>query len=182
MIHERITASHEAAIRAGQAMIAAAMTAPKANGVDDVDGVLVTGEDKDVLASHMRDIAKETGEDFYARDADNIDNSFCVVLLWAKDMPQGLSHCRLCGFKNCKENRKAGGVCAFNITDLGIAVGSAVSLAADNRMDNRVLFSAGKGAARMGLFDEDVKVCYGIPLSVSSKSVFFDRGPGDVKF
>ena len=42
-------------------------------------------------------------------------------------------------------------MCAFSVTDLGIAVGSAVSLAADNRMDNRVLFSAGKGAARMGM-------------------------------
>ena len=84
--------------------------------------------------------------------------------------------------KNCGACKKAGAVCAFNVTDLGIAVGSAVSLAADNRMDNRVLFSAGKGAARMGLFGEEVKVCYGIPLSVSSKSVFFDRGPGDVKF
>ncbi len=182
MVQDRIAASGEAAIRTGQAMIAAAMTAPKGNGVDDVDGVLLTGEDKDVLAAHMRDIADETGEDFYARDAGNVDNSYCVVLLWAKHAPLGLTHCALCGFKNCGACKKAGAVCAFNVTDLGIAVGSAVSLAADNRMDNRVLFSAGKGAARMGLFGEEVKVCYGIPLSVSSKSVFFDRGPGDVKF
>lgn len=182
MIQDRISASGEAAIRTGQAMIAAAMTAPKGNGEDNIRGVLLTGEDKDVLAAHMRDIADETGEDFYARDAGNVDNSYCVVILWAENAPIGLTNCGLCGFKNCAANKRAGAVCAFNITDLGIAVGSAVSLAADNRMDNRVLFSAGKGAARMGLFDEDVKVCYGIPLSVSSKSVFFDRGPGDVKF
>ena len=182
MIQDRITASGDAAIRVGQAMIAAAMTAPKGNGVDDVEGVLLTGEDKDILADHMRDIAAETGEDFYARDAGNVDNSYCVVILWAKHAPLGLTNCGLCGFKNCGANKKAGAVCAFNVTDLGIAVGSAVSLAADHRLDNRVLFSAGKAAARMGLFDEDVKVCYGIPLAVSSKSVFFDRGPGDVKF
>ncbi len=182
MIQDRLAASCDAAIRTGQAMIAAAITAPKGNGVDNVNGVLLTGEDKDELAAHMRDIAKETGEDFYARDADNVDNSICVVILWVNNAPIGLTNCGLCGFKNCGANKKAGAVCAFNVTDLGIAVGSAVSLAADNRIDNRVLFSAGKGAARMGLFEDDVKVCYGIPLSVSSKSVFFDRGPGDVKF
>lgn len=182
MIQDRIAASTEAAIRTGQAMIAAAVTAPKGNGVDDVKGVLLTGEDKDILAAHMRDIADETGEDFYARDAGNVDNSVCVVLLWAENAPLKLTHCGLCGFKNCGAARKVGAVCAFNVTDLGIAVGSAVSLAADNRMDNRVLFSAGKGAARMGIFGDEVKVCYGIPLSVASKSVFFDRGPGDVKF
>ena len=182
MIQNREQASAEAAIRIGQAMLAAAITAPKGNGVDDLNGVLLTGEEKDALAAHMRDIAEETGEDFYARDAGNVDNSFCVVLLWAENAPLWLTKCGLCGFRDCGENMDAGAVCAFNVTDLGIAVGSAVSLAADNRMDNRVLFSAGKGAARMGLFDEDIKVCYGIPLSVSSKSVFFDRGPGDVKF
>ena len=182
MIMNREQASAEAAIRIGQAMLAAAITAPKGNGVDDVNGVLLTGEEKDALAAHMRDIAEETGEDFYARDAGNVDNSFCVVLLWAENAPLWLTNCGLCGFRDCGENMEAGAVCAFNVTDLGIAVGSAVSLAADNRMDNRVLFSAGKGAARMGLFDEDIKVCYVIPLSVSSKSVFFDRGPGDVKF
>lgn len=182
MIQNRNDASGEAAIRTGQAMVAAAMTAPKGCGVDDVEAVLLTGEDKDILADHMRDIAKETGEDFYARDAGNVDNSYCVVLIWAKDEPIQLTHCGLCGFKNCKENRKAGASCAFNVTDLGIAVGSAVSLAADHRIDNRVLFSAGKGAARMGIFGDEIKVCYGIPLSVSSKSIFFDRGDQDVSF
>ena len=83
MILNRDQASSEAAIRIGQAMLSAAITAPKGNGVDDVNGVLLTGEEKDALASHMRDIAEETGEDFYARDAGNVDNSYCVVLLWA---------------------------------------------------------------------------------------------------
>ena len=112
MIQDRIAASTEAAIRTGQAMIAAAVTAPKGNGVDDVKGVLLTGEDKDILASHMRDIADETGEDFYARDAGNVDNSVCVVLLWAENAPLKLTHCGLCGFKNCGAARKAGAVCA----------------------------------------------------------------------
>ena len=76
--------------------------------------------------------------------------------------------------------KKAGANCAFNITDLGIAVGSAVSVAADHRIDNRVMYSAGRGAVRMGIFPEDVRVCCGIPLYTGSKSIFFDRGPGSV--
>ena len=106
MIQDRLLASSEAAIRVGQAMIAAAMTAPKGNGEDDVQGVLLTGEDKDVLAAHMRDIADETGEDFYARDAGNVDNSFCVVLLWAENKPQKLAHCGMCGFKTAEPARR----------------------------------------------------------------------------
>ncbi|MBQ1430123.1 MAG: hypothetical protein IIZ05_00735 [Firmicutes bacterium] len=27
---------------------------------------------------------------------------------------------------------------------------------------------------------DDTAICYGIPLSVSNKSIFFDRGPGAV--
>lgn len=182
MIQKRNDAAGEAALDVAKKMVAAALTAPKGCGVDDVDAVILTGEDKDVLAGHMRDIANETGEDFYARDAGNVDNSECVVLIWAKDEPLQLTHCSLCGFEDCAMNRAGGAVCAFNITDAGIAVGSAVSIAADNRIDNRVLFSAGKGAARMGIFGPEVKVCYGIPLSVRAKSIFFDRGDQDVAF
>ena len=42
MLQNREQASAEAAIRVGQAMLAAAITAPKGNGVDDVNGVLET--------------------------------------------------------------------------------------------------------------------------------------------
>ena len=87
MIQKREDAAREAAMAVGKKMVTAAMTAPKGCGVDNVEAVLVSGDDKDILAAHMRDIARETGEDFYARDAGNVDNSFCVVLLWAKNEP-----------------------------------------------------------------------------------------------
>ena len=76
--------------------------------------------------------------------------------------------------------KKAGTNCVFNVTDLGIAVGSAVSVAADNRIDNRVMYSAGKGALKAGMLPPDVKIAYGIPLSISSKSIYYDRNPGAV--
>ena len=54
---------------------------------------------------------------------------------------------------------------------------TAVSVAASHHVDNRIMFSAGKAALNLNLFDDNqVKIAYGIPLSVSGKSPFFDRG------
>ena len=64
---------------------------------------------------------------------------------------------------------------SFNISDLGIAAGSAAAVAADHRIDNRIMYSVGMGAIRMGCFPNDVVYAYGIPLSATNKSVFFDR-------
>lgn len=180
MIYKRDYAAKETVMRVAQAMVAAAVTAPKGHGLDNLLAAIVDGEDKAVLANHMRDIYEETGADFFKRDAGCVDASDCVVLLATKDEPILLEDCGYCGLANCAENRAAGASCAFNVTDLGIAIGSAVSVAADNRIDSRVFFSAGKAALRMGLFDKSVRVCYGIPLSATTKSIFFDRDPGAV--
>lgn len=60
------------------------------------------------------------------------------------------------------------------MTDLGIAVGSAVATAADLRVDNRVLYSAGVAAREMWLLG-DCAIIYAIPLSVAGKDIYFDR-------
>jgi len=123
---------------------------------------------------------KEYNEDFIVRDAGNVDSSICVVLIGCIDSPFGLGNCGFCGFENCAQMKKAGTNCAFNVTDLGIAIGSTVSVAADHRIDNRVMYSAGKGAIKIGFLPRDVKFCYGIPLNSTSKSIYFDRNPGSV--
>lgn len=164
----------------GRKMLTAAVTAPKAHGDDHIEVFLLTGDDKSTLADHMRDIYEETGADFFKRDAGNVDNSECVLILAAKTEPILLDNCGYCGFENCAELLAAGGNCAINISDLGIAVGSAVSIAADNRVDSRVMFSAGQAALRMGFLDSSVRVCYGIPLSATTKSIFYDRDKGAV--
>ena len=87
----------------------------------------------------------------------------------------GLPNCGFCGYKDCEENLKDKGICAFNTGDLGIAIGSAAAVAADHRVDNRVMFTAGRAALNLNLLGEEVKIAYGIPLSVGSKSPFFDR-------
>ena len=168
----------KAAFTVAELMVLAAKTAPKGCGLDNIETIVVDGDEKSALTREMRKIAKESGADFFARDADNTDESHLVVLIGAKDNPVELD-CGLCGFGDCEKLVKAGGRCTFNITDLGIAVGSAVSLAADHRADNRVLFSAGLAAVRLGLFPETIKTCYGIPLASSAKNIFFDRGDGD---
>ncbi len=161
-------------------MVAAAVTAPKASGKDKVVAAIVWGDEKDAVAEKMKLLCKEYDEPFIGRDAACLDSCTYAVLIGVRSAPFGLDNCSMCGFKTCGEMRKSGAGCALNITDLGIAIGSAVSIAADNRIDNRVMYSVGKAVSQMEIFPKDVRVCYGIPLSISSKNPFFDRGAGAV--
>lgn len=180
MITKREEATKKTIRQVAEEMITAAVTAPKAHGWDRLEAYILDGEEKDRLAGHMRDIYEETGADFFKRDASCVDGSECVVILGTRNDPIALDHCGYCGFEDCADLIQAGGNCAFNVTDLGIAVGSAVSIAADHRIDNRVMFSAGQAALRMDFLDPTVRVCYGIPLSAGTKSNFFDRDPANV--
>ena len=49
-------------------MCAAARTAPKTRGMDGLVTCVVTGEDKDRLAAHMRELAGRLDYAFFARD------------------------------------------------------------------------------------------------------------------
>ncbi|MDR1702148.1 MAG: DUF2148 domain-containing protein [Sporomusaceae bacterium] len=170
-------AEETAILNLAHSVCAAARTAPKACGIDHLETAVLTGEDKDRLAAQMRKIGEPLGETgkFFCRDADNVDASGAVVLVGAKYETRGLGIiCKLCGFENCGACEKAGAVCVFTSMDLGIALGSAVSLVADNRVDNRIMFTIGQAAAKLGLLGE-YKLIMGIPLSVSGKSVFYDR-------
>ena len=175
MIYGREHINYDVVMNIARQMSAAAITAPKGHGIDNINVMILDGDDKKALAVTMRGIGEETGAGFFIRDAKNVDASPAIVLIGVNNAPIGQSDCSLCGFENCGAAAKAGANCAFNIVDLGIAIGSAVSVATDNRIDNRILFSAGKAAIRMGCFPENVRVCFGIPLSVTGKSIFFDR-------
>jgi len=59
------------------------------------------------------------------------------------------------------------------LLDLGIAIGSAVKVASDLNVDNRVMFTIGVAALALGLMDADVVI--GIPLSATGKNIYFDR-------
>jgi len=178
MFISSIDAELHAVLETANAMCAAARTAPKACAVDELDTAILTGAEKDRVAAEMRKIASDLGGrgKFFARDADNVDASQAVVLVGAKYNTRKLdSMCALCGFDGCAECTGAGATCVYTPMDLGIALGSAVSIAADRRIDNRMMFTIGKAAAALDLLGE-YKMIIGIPLSVSGKTPFFDRG------
>ncbi|WP_041531311.1 ferredoxin domain-containing protein [Syntrophotalea carbinolica] len=154
---------------------AAARTAPKGRSMDLLTTAIVDGEEKDRLAERMRHIGKRDGLAFFERDAGNVSQAQLIILFGNKNQPLGLPKCGYCGFDSCQELKRAGGVCAFNSGDLGIAIGSAVSRAADLRIDNRILYTAGKAALELGLLGEDIALAYGLPLSITGKNPFFDR-------
>jgi len=172
-------------------MAVAARTAPKARGVDTVQSLVVEGEDVEALARAMEEAA--TGRpDFFAntlrRDAGNVRNSACVVLIGATGAPRKPEtplDCGGCGLKTCNNMIKArakagaetdflGPICAFALMDLGIALGSAAKVAAEHNIDNRMMYTIGVGAMKLKWLDVDAVI--GIPLSANGKSIFFDRG------
>lgn len=168
-------------IEVAKKMVVAATTAPKACGVNNTVLSVVQGNDIRIMSDKMKEIGSRTGVPFFMRDAENILLSPVVILIGTKISPMFLNAgdvkvCGMCGFVNCiGKNKHPETPCVFNTGDLGIAIGSAVSIAADNRVDNRVMYTVGQAAIELGLLGKDVKIVYGIPLSASSKSPFFDR-------
>ena len=153
----------------------AARTAPKGKGIDNLVSCVLTGQEKDRLADPMQKICDEKGIASSGRDAGNVKAPQVIVILGTRIQQLEVPNCGFCGFKDCDENRANNGICAFNTGDLGIAVGSAVSMATDNRVDTRIMFTAGRAALDLEILGEHVKIALGIPLSVSGKSPFSDR-------
>lgn len=174
MIYNREQSERNAAIRVAELMAAAARTAPKTRGIDVIETLILDGDDKDRLSTTMVELGKKMNMSFISRDGEILRGCHNVVLVGAGVAPRGTS-CAFCGISTCEQAAKDGVSCALSVTDLGIAICSAAAVAMDHRMDNRILYSAGKGALELGLFPKNIKICYGIGLSTTGKSVFFDR-------
>lgn len=159
-------------VEAGLRMMLAARTAPKGRGADIVETMLVDGEDMQRLSEAMLEIFEETKRPVYQRDAANILKGEAVLLIGTRSMPLG-HNCGHCGFSTCAVKPQAV-PCAINSVDVGIALGSACSVAADMRVDTRVMFSVGMGAMRLNML-EGCRQVFAIALSASSKNPFFDR-------
>lgn len=178
MIYTSDEMEFRAAMTAAESICAAARTAPKAKGLDYIKTLVLTDADKDAIADEMERLGEEFGAAFFIRDAGNVRAAQVLVLIGAVAGYRGLGDmCGFCNFKNCAECSDANAACVYDGVDLGIALGSACAVAADHRMDSRVLFSAGRAAIAKGLMGEDVHQIYGLPISVSGKSPFFDRKP-----
>ena len=166
----------EAVLEIGRLMAAAARTSPKGKGSDTITTALLTGADKDKVAKRMEMIAKKEDIPFFQRDANNIYQVPAVLIIGTEFKPLGVPYCGDCGYKDCQEcGQKGAGRCNFNVIDLGIALGSAVATAALHHVDNRIMFSCAKAVLDLDLLPEKIKMAYAIPLSLTSKSPFFDR-------
>ena len=158
-------------------MMTAARTAPKGKGVDIIEIAMISDDSLKVLSDKMIAMVKEHGMKFFLRDAENILQAECVIIIGTREQAQGLN-CGHCGYSTCA-GRLEGVPCAINSVDVGIAIGSACAVAADLRVDTRVMFSAGLAAQQLGWLP-GCKSVYAIPVSASSKNPFFDRKPKEV--
>lgn len=174
MILNERESRHEQVLEVARQMMIAARTAPKGKGIDIIEVALVTEDEIKILSDKMIEMVAEHGMKFFLRDADNILSAECVLLIGTHEQAQGLN-CGHCGYATCI-SRKEGVPCAINSVDVGIAIGSACATAADNRVDTRVMFSAGLAAQRLDWLKGCTQV-YAIPVSASSKNPFFDRKP-----
>ncbi len=139
-------AEQAAVLAAAQAMVAAARTAPKGRGRDLLHAMILSGAEKDAVAETMVTIGAGVEKSPFTRDAAGLRQALVLVLLGTEHTVMGLRTCGFCGFGDCAGCKAARGMCVFVPGDLGIALGSAVSLAADRRMDNRIMYTAGYAA------------------------------------
>lgn len=182
-----MTPESEAIARVSELMALAARTAPKGKGVDTIHIRIVRGNEKKRLASAMKKSGEKHGMMFFLRDAKNVEDCECVVIVGCNGRITAGIDCGGCGYPSCsamlaaaKGSRKkktafAGPNCAIRLADLGIAVGSAVKTASVHNADNRVMYSAGAAALTLGMPDAACTVAFGIPLSATGKNIFFDR-------
>ena len=154
MIISSDDAERDAVLSAARLMVTAARTAPKAGGRDSITTAILIGDDKEKLADELEKMGKEKGPKFFIRDAQNVRDADAIVLI---------------GVKIEDESRQI-----MKLIDLGIAIGSAVKTASILNIDNRIMFSAGRAAEKMGIIEGKIQ---GIPLSVKGKNIFFDRKP-----
>ena len=174
MIQNEREIRHAHVLQAVRQMMTAARTAPKGKGIDIIEVAMVTDEDINRLSEKMVSISEETGLKFFLRDAENILQAEALLIIGTRQQVQGLN-CGHCGFPTC-ERKPLAVPCALNTVDVGIAVGSACAMAADLRLDTRVMFSAGLAAQQLGRLG-DCSCVMAIPVSASSKNPFFDRKP-----
>lgn len=175
MIVSQEKAELDGLLEVARLMCIAARTAPKCRGRDYISTAILTGKEKSNVTKKMREIASEGFRpSTFNRDADSVDNAQALVLIGTKKAYLELD-CTFCGFSSCEEAKKNSSLCIYNSVDLGIAIGSAVSVTNQHKIDNRIMFTVGLASVKAHILGRDVNIILGIPLSVTGKNIFFDR-------
>jgi len=177
-------AERDAVLTIARIMAASARTAPKTRGLDSVKTLILDGDDLEKLAKVMEERSKDDPERlaFFKRNADDVRKSMAVLAIGVTGepkRPESPLNCGACGH-NCawmlktlkRDNGDARGpMCLMQGIDLGIALASAVKMASDLNVDNRIMYSIGATIRRMKLIEADLVI--GIPLTVASKNPYF---------
>jgi uncharacterized ferredoxin-like protein len=167
----------QAVLQVAALMAAAARTAPKTRGLDNIRVAVIDDEPaRQRLITTMQEIGQKEQRPGLVRDAGNIAAAPAIVVIGVAANPAKLD-CGFCGHVKCDGLVASGGICAFNSIDLGIAVTSALVVASQFHIDNRLMYSIGRACLDLQLLGADVKQALGIPLSVTGKNPFFDRKP-----
>ena len=164
-----------------QLMAISATTAPKSKGENFVKTRVLTGNVLKELADTMLAFGQRTKKKDFDRDSKNVAESDAALLIGIKKASVVGLDCGACGFADCKTFQKqkkesgefVGPTCAYRLLDMGIALGSAVKTASILNVDNRIMYRIGVAAREMDLVDWEFVM--GIPLSVTGKSIYFDR-------
>lgn len=122
--------------------------------------------------------------EFFRINGKQVKASDATILIGVKGGTSVGLNCGGCGHATCSAMTKAwneakskksdykGPNCVFKVSDLGIAVGSAVKTASIHNVDNRVMYTAGVAAMKLGMLP-GCSVVYGIPLKASGMDLYF---------
>ncbi len=167
-------------------MAASAITAPKAGGKDCLEIVALTEpDDLQQIADEMRKYAHNSSkENYWHRDAANAENAQGLLLIGLAGPVTAGYDCGGCGYKTCHDFEQkrelkdfemgyTGPHCIMRMMDIGVALSSAAKAASLLNIDNRVQQRVGAAARALGYIN--CEVAMGIPISISGKSIFYDR-------
>jgi len=160
-------------------MSLAARTAPKTRGQDCIKSIVISGDKKNFLADEMVRYGRENNKKVFIINAEEVRNSDAVLLIAVSDNKRAGLNCGACGKDNCDDlvtnesDEYAGPICAWRLIDIGIAIGSAVKTASIMNADNRIMYTAGLVALRIGFIEGPMVI--GIPISAYGKNIYFDR-------
>jgi uncharacterized ferredoxin-like protein len=164
-----------------QLMAISATTAPKSKGENFVQTKVLKGKILKKLADAMFAFGQRTQKKDFDRDSKSVAQSEVVLLVGIEKANVLGLDCGACGYPDCKtfqkQKKKAGEfvgpTCAYRLLDMGIALGSAVKTASMLNVDNRIMYRIGVVAREIDIVNWDFVM--GIPLSVTGKSIYFDR-------
>lgn len=158
----------------------AARTAPKGRGEDHIEVMVLSDEERKSVGNDMVQIGKERSDPGFERDGRNVLDSDAVVFIGLLPHKGIGLNCGACGHRSCEEFDQEGVSvvfdgpnCAIRLLDLGIALGSAVKIASELNVDNRIMYRIGVSVKRLGIGRS--RIGHGIPLSATGKNIFFDR-------